>query len=363
MSTIAANAFAQDPNLDAHGVEFEDPVWAQYYNLRFGGGYNDNVLRSRFVDQASPLSFAEFEAVVVRLPRNGFDFNVFLTGQDIRYFGPGDSDKDQSFIATTSLSQEIGKDWVVGLESQYVYLDQVFDVSASLLDLGNIKSQLHQGAVTPTVRRKLPARSWLELDLQLSRSEFLAPVEDEWEGGPTLTYGLDFGRRSDWGFSYGILRRVGDDFNAFDLTGGPITGTTIVRKQHEFEFRFRHYWDEALRWRSSTKLEAQANRHNGSTFFDYDRFQISQELRYRDEKWEISSKASFKFYNYVSRTVSPANPEKRKRNRLNVESSLKRRIGKHWILFARHELEFANSNRVSDDYTANVVIGGIEWEY
>jgi hypothetical protein len=365
MSTFTANAFAQelDPgSLDAE-MELKDPRWAQFYNVRLGAGYNDNVLRSRFVDQTSPLTFAEFDAIVVLLPKDGLDFNVFVTGQDIRYLGPGSSDNDQSFITVASVTQEIGKDWVVGLQSQYVYLNQVFDISASLLDLGNIKSQLHQGGATPSIRRNLPNKSWLELDFEIRRSEFLAPAGDEWEVGPSLSYGREYGRRSEWKLSYERLRRTADDSNSFDVTGGLIPGTTLTRNQHELEFRIRHYWDKARRWRTSTKLEARFNKNSGSTFFDYNRYQISQEIQYRDTKWELRSKASFNFYSYVSRTVSATNSEKRKRNRLNVESRIQRKISNRWMLFAQHELEFANSNRVSDDYTANVVIGGIEWEY
>lgn len=231
------------------------------------------------------------------------------------------------------------------------------------MDRGNIKSQLHQGILRPSLTRRISKSSSLAFEFQISRSEFLPPADDEWEVGPRLSYQKKFGAKSDWRIEYGVLRNAGDTTLPVDLSGFTIPGEGAIRTQHEIEFRVRHYWDEALKWRSSTRLIVQANRNNGSTFYDFDRYRISQQLRYRGERWELQTQATFSFYNYDSRTVSATNPEKRKRNRLNLETLLQRRISRRWKLFGRHTMEFANSNRVSDDYTAHVIIGGIEWEY
>jgi len=123
MSTIPTGLTAQDPDplaglgLDDIGIEYEEPKWVRFYNLRVGAGYNDNVLLSRFVDQSSPLTFTEFDAVWVRLPENGFELTMFLSGYDIRYLGPGISDKDQSFFATVTATKELSDRWKAGLET------------------------------------------------------------------------------------------------------------------------------------------------------------------------------------------------------------------------------------------------------
>ena len=363
ISTLLLGIPAISPGKDAPLIT--PSQWEDFYNLRHAAGYRHNVLLSHFVRQNTPLLLTEAEAVLVRLPSDlrGTEVSIFIFAQDIRYLGPGPSNKDQTLIATSQIRHPLSDRWSVLLESSYAYLDQVFDISVSLNDRGNLKSQVHQGIIKPALRYQMGERSRLETGLTVERSEFLAPADDDWAIGPQFTFIQEYGNRSQWSLAYELRRRIADTLARTDPTGTPIDGQTAARNEHEFEFELRHYWDESRRWRTTTKLEANFYRHQGSPFYDYDRFQIAQDLRYRQSPWEARLRARYKHYVYDIQPVTPTVPTERLRNGINLELKVDFKFAPKWKAFLINEAEFSRSNRPTDDYTAFTIYAGIDREF
>src|SRR6476661_5435877 len=89
---------------DALHAQKQDPlkplsVWDKSLNLRFGGGYKDNLLLSNIRTIASGFVATGIDLMVVRLPTDGAQFVFFLNREDIRYLAGGPVDKEQSLIA------------------------------------------------------------------------------------------------------------------------------------------------------------------------------------------------------------------------------------------------------------------------
>ncbi len=70
----------------------------------------------------------------------------------------------------------------------------------------------------------------------------------------------------------------------------------------------------------------------------------------------------FNFYDYQVQTVSSGSSLKRELTTLTATLRCERKVWKKLKLFAEHEHEENLSNRRSNEYTANMVLGGIDWE-
>src|SRR6185436_1840678 len=144
----------------------------------------------------------------------------------------------------------------------------------------------HSALVQPSVRRTLPRGFWVEGLVGVSRQWLAAPFDNYWEGGPKLAFGLDYGVRSSLIASYEWKPRAYDTREEVSLSGTNLPGTELKFQVHELELAWRHDWDEQRRWRTFTKLEMLVNRDSGPGYFDYQRYQLTEQLRYVSKQWE-----------------------------------------------------------------------------
>jgi hypothetical protein len=185
-------------------------------------------------------------------------------------------------------SKDFAENWRVGLEAQYIYQDQVVDASTTETN----QTVLAQGSglsVRPTIRRDFSKNTWLELGLGVNRQYFKAPLDDYWEGGPKLMFGHEYGNRSEWTLSYDLSRRAYDHREQLTKDGISIAQSSLEFNRNEFDLAVRNNWDHKRRWRTTTKLGFELNRDNGSGYFDYKRYQVAQQLRFRPACWELEA--------------------------------------------------------------------------
>ncbi|MBI2950222.1 MAG: hypothetical protein HYY23_21525 [Verrucomicrobia bacterium] len=340
----------------------ESLLWDKSINLRGGFGFKDNVLLSPTQNQSSPFSAFGFDAMLIRLPINGPQFYVFLSGDDYRYLEEVGVDKEQTFIATSKLQVPLGQAWETGLELQYIFQNQVFDVSTTESDLTTIRLKGHGIKGTPFLARKFSEAWRLQLDFPVTRQYLLEPLDDYWDIGPKLALERRYGHRSSISMGYAFDWRLYDRRAQLDSFGALQRGTSLDFHMHQFELVDRHYWDEKRRWRSDTKLGFEQNADNGSGFFDYHRYQLTEQLRYTTESWMLRGQVRLNFYDYQVQRVDPASAEKRHLTTLTANVRAERKLLKKLRVFAEYEHERNLSNRESNEYSANMVLGGLDWE-
>jgi len=339
--------------------------WNLAAGARVGGGYKDNTTLSAFSADASPFLLVGADVFVLRAPWDGTEFQFLFTGEDRRYLDSDETEKEQTFLASSHVRRCFDDAWKLGLEGQYFYLDQIFDASATELDVGVVRAVGHSGLVRPSVGRALGRGLWFEIEGLAGRYFFEEPLDDYWELGPRfrLRWEKERGEGSMLLLTYEVLRRSYDDRVEASRQGVPIEGTELEFVQQKVECSWQRTWDEGRRWRTATRIGLDLNRDNGSGYFDYDRYHVSEQVRLRWGRVTARARVGISYYDYALQTVSDLTREKRHKMLITVTAGADYRVGRRLKAFGEYEYERSVSNQDYDAYRANTVFGGFEYEF
>jgi hypothetical protein len=339
------------------------PLWQPSADLRLGVGYKDNVTLSSYAPQGSGFESATAEVMLFRLPWNNWQFNAFVNATDTRYFDQSlGVDTEQNAAASAEITWFMGKGWKSVSSLQYLYINQVMDVSDTYGT--SVREQvIGQGLTGKETIRKDFESYWVEAGVSVSRFLFRAPLDNYWQMGPRVSGGRSYGHGSELSLSYEILPLVYDTRTQADASGVEIPGTELQYLVQGTELAWRHYWDEGRHWRSTTRLSAEWNRDNGSGFYDYNEYRLVEELRYRPENWEFTLRLGLAYYDYPQHSISTDYFESRWRNSIQADFRAERRLSRHWKLFASYEYEVSLSNQQSEEYHVNTGSVGVEFAF
>jgi hypothetical protein len=358
------HAEEEEPELDL-------AIWDHSVNLRGAFGYKDNVLLSKIDKQGSAFWQTGLDAMLLRADlESGGNFTLFLTAEDRRYFSDIDVEKEQLLLLQGKYERPINDDWYWSALAQYMYVDQVFDASATeqLLETLPVKSHNYQFA--PGIGRNLTSDSKLELKFVAERQQFNQPLDDYWELGPQLTYTKSYGHKSEATASYTYDHRLYDTREEMGLNFEPIGGTSLSYQQHEFEFGVNHSWDENRHWRSRARFLFELNDDSGTGFYDYKRYRISNRIGYYGSDWQATLEGRILHYDYDVQPVqndSNTPVEDLNEVRANWEYIIavhaEKNIWRKLSIFGDLEHEIVDSNYTLEEYTVTTVMGGVDWEF
>lgn len=359
----------------AHGQEEENDaaldlsIWDHSVNLRGGLGYKDNVLLSNVDQQGSAFWQTALDAMLLRMDlESGGNLTLFLTAEDRRYFSDIEVEKEQLVLAQGKYEQPFAEVWFWTALGQYMYVDQVFDASATEQVLETLPVKSHNYQLAPGIGRNLPWKSKLELKLVAERQHFNQPLDDYWELGPQLIYTKTYGNKSEATASYTFDHRNYDTREQLDLGFNALEGTSLRYQQHEFELGVNHAWDEGRRWRSRARFLFELNDDNGPGFYDYKRYRLSKRFGYYGDDWLATVEGRILHYDYdVQPVEDPGRPSDEWEIRSNWEYVIaahgEKRVWKKLSVFADVEHEIAKSNFALEEYTVTTVLGGVDWEF
>lgn len=338
-------------------------LWNKSVSLRANLGYKDNVALSSAGSSGGAFETAGFDLLVFRLPWDNWQFNFFASGSDTRYFDQSVGvNTEQSAAASGQLTWFLGSGWKSLSTVHYTYLNQVLDVSATT------QTQIRQQVLGHTVTGRQGVRKdfglyWAEANLAISRNFFGSPLDDYWQGGPQLTLGRRYGQESEVSLGYQIQEAPFDSFEQARLDGTLISGTPLEFRVQSVELAWQHHWDAQRRWRSSTRLSAQWNRDNGPGYYDYFRYRLAEQLRYRAATWQVNGQLSVMQYDFDRRTVSATDLKTQRRTPFLLSLRGEKRLSKSWKLYANYDYERSLSNVAVQRYEANVGVAGIEYAF
>lgn len=365
-SLAAAAALAQDAELppELEALIPRLPVWDVSCNVRGGGGYKDNVLLSAAIPQGSSFLTAGFDVFLLRLPTGGTEFNAMVTGDDRRYLDVEDGEKEQTLFAGVDFEQALGTAWKAGAAAQYFYFNQVFDASTTEdPDLGIVKGVGHSATLRPNVTRQFGAATSVTLEGLAAWQFFEEPLDSHEDYGGRLLFRRETGRGASFEVAYEYDYRPYDTRNQTTSDGQGIPDTRLIYQYQRVEGWWRQKWGEAARWRTGLRLGAEINRDNGSGYYDFRRLIAGAQVRYVRDRWSLQANLRINQYHYDVQTTDFDNPELR--HKLTVLASVRGEweFLKRLRLYGELERERSDGNDAADQYTANTVLAGLDFEF
>lgn len=339
------------------------PRWDTTINVKSWAGYKDNVLFSHQQPRDSAFLAAGLDLFLWRLPENGREFLLIGSGEYLRYL-PGNIAEDESFaLLQAQVSQDLASNWKAGLSVESLYFDQVVDVSVIERTLNVAQVEGLTYTVRPKLRRSL-SRGWFaESDFFLTRQEYAAIVDDEWQPGASLTVGRSYGVRSELSLKYEIEERRFDSRTPRTTSGIPLPGASLEFLQHEISANWRQNWGEPRHWRTLTRASYLTSSDHGSGYYDYSRWRISQQLRYEADSWNVRAEVKLTRYEYDFQPADPGDSSPRKKTVLQVNLRGEKKLTQSLKAFCEYEYQRSAANLDVEDYRSNTVFAGVDWEF
>ena len=342
------------------GEEMADiVVWDQSAQVNVGVGYHDNVLRSSIAPEGSGYVRSSADASLIRLTSADRLFVLFLLGEDTRYF-EGPVNYEQFISATAQYSSPAGGRSEFGADLDYLYQHQIFDASETEADLYRILVLGHRLAMNSHWQYALNPEWSAKVAGSVIRQLYDGDLDDFREESGRLSIVRAYGYRSEASLGYRLAWRYYDSRNRFDRIGVALPGTSLFYTQQEVSGEWKHRFDEAGKWRFSSKAGYMCNVDNGSGYFDYDRVLFRQQLRWNSGAWDIKATARYGWYRYAVQQVGSV---RRERWYAAVSMRTERRIGTHWRIYAVAEQERDESNDPRDNYDDWYVETGLGYEF
>ncbi|MCI0538166.1 MAG: hypothetical protein L0Z50_23415 [Verrucomicrobiales bacterium] len=353
----AAENVAIDPDLE------KAPLWDNTFNLKTWSGYKDNVLFSPENAVESPFVAVGLDALLWRLPADGWEYLIVASGEYIRYVPGEQVDQEATALAQAQARKDFGNGWETVASADYLYFNQVFDNSLFDREFSSIQVEGHSLTIRPSLRWEFGQGPFLEMEGFVTRQSFKSVVDDEWQAGPKLTLGRTYGNRSEISFGYQLTDRQFDTREPRAPTGDFIAGESLEFFQHEFFAVWRHFWDQQRRWRTLTRFSFQRNDDNESGYYDYYRPRLAHQVRYAAKTWQVQADAKWTYYHYDVQPVGFGDSSLRRKTLVQVSIRGEKNLLKSLKLFVEYEHERSISNLRFDDYQANTVLGGLDWEF
>ena len=105
------------------------------------------------------------------------------------------------------------------------------------------------------------------------------------------------------------------------------------------------------------------NHDPASGYFDYTKFSVSEQLRYRAKSWEFSVEGKVSRYEYGVQTVSANSLEKRNRTEMNITLQAEWQFTRSFRLVGAYEYERALSNISIENYDVSTISGSLQWSF
>ena len=342
----------------------EDAPWDFSSNIRFGGGYKENVTMSAFSDESSEFSIAGIDFFGVRLPMDddGFELAIFGAFDDRRYFDAPSVEFEQSALLNTSLEKSLGNIWDIKTDVRYIYIDEMFDASLTEDDIGTVQVVGSQVSLEPTFRRNFIGNIWVELKPEISRQYFADPLDDYLEKGGRVSAGIDYGFRSKFSIYKAKVRRAYDTRSQRDEVGFYVPDSDLIYDRPERGLDWIHYLNSDRSVRMRTRFSIMENEDNGSGYFGFRRERLLHNWRFQFSKFSFSATLRKALYNYDFQR-SANFKSLRERTDRSVEVSLNYVYSTNLSIKLEFDQEKIQSNVPQDEYRYRIYSIGLDWEF
>jgi hypothetical protein len=340
-----------------------DPIgWRPLTSVQLGAGYKHNVLLSSFEREDGPFVGAGLDGFLWRPVGDKSEFEGLLLGEHRQYFGVEGLNHEQLFFGLLQVRTAWDENWRGSGAVEYLYQDQVLDVSATEAEVSRARVRGHSIGARPSVGRVLGG-GWLDLQVAGTRLWFADPLDDYWQVAPRLAWEWPVRGATEVGLSYEWAHRWYDRDEQRTATGDPVPGTRRVLTQQEVGLMVRRHWGEERQWRVTGRVVNRWTRDEASGFYDYARPQGALSLRYRRAGWEWETGGRLAYFGYRLQRVEADEGARRRRMEVRADVRVRRQVTESLHVIAEYQYERAFANQAAERYWVSTIRGGLEWEF
>ena len=342
----------------------EDAPWDFSSNIRFGGGYKENVTMSAFSDESSEFSIAGIDFFGVRLPMDddGFELAIFGAFDDRRYFDAPSVEFEQSALLNTSLEKSLGNIWDIKTDVRYIYIDEMFDASLTEDDIGTVQVMGSQVKLEPAFQRNFIGNTWIEFKPEISRQYFADPLDDYLEVGGRISAGIDYGFRSKFSIYNDKVYRSYDTRSQRDEIGFYIPDSDLQYDRPERGVEWTHYLNSDRSVRMRTRFSIMDNEDNGAGYFGYRRERLLHDWRFKFSKFSFSAALRKALYDYAFQRSANFTSLRQRTDR-SFDVSVQYEYNEDLSFKLGFEQEAIQSNVPQDEYRYRIYSVGLDWEF
>jgi hypothetical protein len=343
--------------------DFKIRLWNYGVDLRGLIGYKDNVFLSHTNLRSSPFWDSGGDLLAFRLPSGNWSFNGLISGDYVRYFGAQTASEEETALALAQATRSFGQHWTSTLGANYLYQDQLMDLSAiepGLAGTGRVVGNTFTGR---WLGRGQYEPGWAELEMAGTRQLLESPLDSYWRFGPKLSLGHAFGPRDDLTLSYQWTRLAYDHEPDLDRHGNTITNTHLVLASQTVQLAWRRTWDQRNCWQTTLTAGFGLDQDNGSGFFNVSQYSLSPKLEYRTGPWRLSASLTAAAYQYPVQTVPLDGGPHRTKTWLSAHARAEWKATKIVKLLANYSFDRSFSNLDIDDYYTHTISVGVELQF
>lgn len=346
------DALLADPDALDEWLEEEFSGWDFTAMGRLGWGHSDNVLLATVNPQSGDYLRSEFEAFLTHLPDDSGEFFSYLTLTDRRYSGVEDADKEQIFLSNTQWKRYLSDRTTGSLKVQYVYFDQILDLSLTERQETRQRIQFHSYGVGSDLAYKLSQSDELTFGFLVLREEYAEVLGQDWLGRVELAWERPFWFSTEIKGRLRAEKRDYDDRAQRDVFGRAVEGDRLKVDRGSAMMEISRDWGKNKAIESAIEVRFLRNRDNGVGYYDYDQWSIDFSLEGEWRSVEARASVGVDDSEFLIQTVERFNPLARKKKDYWAELFLRKELGKRWSIYLLAEYEESNSNVVTDEYDA-----------
>ena len=347
--------------------DWKMPSWIWGGTVRAGFGYKDNVTLSSVHPRGSAFWSAAADGVIYRLPTHGWQFYGMASFENVGYLDKSVGvANEQIGLVVGQVSKELGHGWKTGLGVNYIYQDQVVDLSVTQTNTAgtNNNSEVlgHNTAARWFVRKDLKPW-WAEVEASLSRQWLVAPLDSYYQTGPKLTMGRSYGHGSDVTLAYSWYYVEFDHREQITAVGYTDPGTHLRFNPQTVELSSHHVWDAKAHWHTITKIGLDLNQDNGSGYFDFTQYRLSEQIKYHAQTWEAWVQFRIGHYDFPVQPVSVDDPTHRYKTGVSLSLRAEKSLSKAFKVFLNYSLDHSLGNVSYDRYQTSSTSAGVEYHF
>lgn len=340
-------------------------TWSVSAALDASYGYRDNLLLSSAEEERSAFARGVAELMVLRFPTGPLEYTFFAQGERTRFLDGETVDHEARAWVQSELGYRLGDAVRLALPVTGYYSDQVFDVSDTEVERTIAELTVRGAMVAPMARWSLGRSWWVEAQATGERKRYDDGANDGTVGEGAVRLAWIRGERLEVRLGAARRWRNFDSRLRYSAVGREILDSELKIAEHELQLRFDVAWDEARRWRTSTRASELHYRDNGSGYFNYRERRIDHELEWAGERWRVRLGGSAARIDFGVQTVGLSlHPPARIKDEFTAELLVERTLSKRWTIFAGYEWERSRSNDLLASYRVNEGLLGVRrsWE-
>jgi len=358
-----AAAVEPDPLLDLTNV-FQLRLWDYSLDLAGAIGYKDNALLSATNRLTSAFWDTRADALVFRLPADGWMCNLIATAEDTHYFGGKLTQDDKSAVVAAQATRYLDHGWSSTLGTFLAYQDQVLDLSSiapGQAGASRVVAETARGRWT--VRREW-GWGWGEVEAAGTRQVLEAPLDSFWQAGPKLSFGHRFSTNSEVAVTgqWNDLRF--DSRENVTRSGDSLTNSLLRMSLLSCGINWRQAWDRPGHWSTTLAFSFESDRDNGSGYFNLFQYSVLPGLEYRRGRWKVGASLRASWFEFPVQMVGGTNNAAfRSKFAVGAVVRAECQITPKFKLFSAWTLDRSQSNLAIDNYLADSISTGVEWRF